>query len=476
MTHEFRSFVILAGMRTGSNLLEATLNAITGVTCFGEAFNPYMMGWPGKDELLGFTRDQREADPMGLLKKLTDRPGHLPGFRYFHDHDPRVFPAFMDDPHCAKIVLTRNPLDSYVSVRLAWETNQWKLNETETPAEAVVTYDGTEFRQMLADTEAFHLRITHRLQTSGQSAFWLGYDDLRDADVLTGLMHWLGRRALERVGPATDQVPQNPREMAQKLRNFAELQADLQALDPFGVGRIPNFEHPRGPAVPSYRACAAGRWLLYMPIQAGADDPLAGWLERLGPLTEGFTQTSLRQWKRDHRGHRGFTVLRHPLHRGWVAFLQVLTGPRAALRQTLREVHRVELPPDAELAELTEEGLARLFGQFLDFLRRNLNAQTWLPTQPVWASQAEVVAGFARFAMPDMLVREDSLEEDLTHLCARVGIADPQLERLPAVAWPDFLDQPDLVRAARQAYQRDYIAFGFPDRPQPQAAAPTGKA
>ena len=41
----------------------------------------------------------------------------------------------------------------------------------------------------------------HRLQISGQSAFWLGYEDLRDADVMTGLLHWLGRTDLERVAP-----------------------------------------------------------------------------------------------------------------------------------------------------------------------------------------------------------------------------------------------------------------------------------
>ncbi|MDP5306583.1 hypothetical protein [Paracoccus spongiarum] len=463
MTAGFRSFVIFAEMRTGSNLLEATLNAVRKVTCFGEAFNPYMMGWPDKDELQGITRAQRDADPMPLLRKLFDKPGHLPGFRYFHDHDPRVFDAIMDNRHCAKIVLTRNPLDSYVSTRLAWETNQWKLNQTESPIPAQIRYDGAEFRQILADVEAFQLRVQHRLQASGQAAFWLGYDDLRDAEVMTGLLHWLGRTDLDRVEPARDQVPQNPREMADKVANFAEMQTDLAGLDPFALRHIPSFEPRRGPSVPGFRVCEAGRGLLHMPMPGGPTEMVQGWLGVLGQVSGRFTQSTLRQWKRDHPGHRSFCVLRHPLHRAWDAFLHLLADAPPELRRALREVQRVDLPEDAELGELSDDRAAPIFAGFLTFLRRNLNGQTGLPTHPHWASQAEVIAGFARFAQPDLLVREDRLAEDLAFLCRQTGIADARLDRLAGEAYPDFLADPALRAAAKSAYLRDYVAFGFDD-------------
>lgn len=459
MTEPFRSFVIFAEMRTGSNLLEATLNAVKKVTCFGEAFNPYMMGWPDRDELQGVTRDQREADPMALLKRLLDRPGHLPGFRYFHDHDPRVFDAIMDDPRCAKIVLTRNPLDSYVSTRLAWATNQWKLNETETPIPATITYDGAEFRETLSAIEDFQLRVQNRLQTSGQTAFWLGYDDLRDSGVMTGLLHWLGRTDLDRVEPARDQVPQNPRELAGKVTNFDAMQADLASLDPFLLRKIPNFEPRRGPAVPSLIAVEAGRGLICMPVRGGPTGPVQDWMASLGPLTRDFTQTILRQWKRGHPGHRSFTVLRHPLHRAWDAFMQLLGDAPPPLRQVMREVHRVPLPRDDALMDLTDDRLAALFADFLGFLKRNLNGQTTLPTHPNWASQSEVVAGFARFAAPDMVIREDRMATDLAHLAATAGIVAATCPR--AEDWPAFLDDPALERAAHAAYLRDYATFGF---------------
>lgn len=464
MTQPFRGFVIFAEMRTGSNLLEATLNAIKRVTCFGEAFNPYMMGWPDKDELKGITMAEREADPLRLLAAILDKPNHLPGFRYFHDHDPRVFDAIMDDRAIAKIVLTRNPVDSYVSTALARATNQWKLNETETPIPASAHFDAAEFRQVIGEIEEFQLRVQHRLQATGQAAFWLGYEDLRDAGVMTGLMHWLGRTDLERVEPASDQVPQNPRELSEKVENFAEMQEELARLDPFMLRRIPNFEPRKGASVPGFLACEAGRGLVFMPIKGGPSRAVEGWLRAMAEVSGDFNQNSLRQWKRDHPGHRSFTVLRHPLRRAWVAFEALIGGRNAELRQLMRDIHRVALPPDAELPALDDGRKAELFEAFLDFLRRNLNGQTTLPCYPGWASQSEVLAGFARFGVPDMVLRESDLPRDLSWLAAGAGIKAPADLPDPEPL-PDFLNDQALRGAAKRAYLRDYVAFGFGGQP-----------
>ena len=461
MNQAFRSFVIFAEMRTGSNLLEATLNAVRGVTCFGEAFNPYMMGWPDKDEMLGVTREAREADPLPLLAKLTDRPGHLPGFRYFHDHDPRVLDPIIQDRGCAKIFLTRNALDSYVSTRLAWETNQWKLNETETPIPARITYDGAEFRQMLAAAETFRHGLINRLQVTGQSAFWLDYDDLRDADVMTGLLHWLGRTDLDRVEPARDQVPQNPQELARKVANFAAMQDDLRDMDPFQIHRVPVFEPRRGPAVPSFMATDAGRGLLFMPVKGGPEGAIRSWLGGLGAVETSLTQSTLRQWKRARPGHRSFAVLRHPLLRAWDAFGHLLAQGNPEQREVLRRLHRVALPPEDALADLSGDARMAVFADVLGFLRRNLNGQTSLPTHPNWASQTEILGGFARLAVPDMLVREDRLAEDLAHLARAAGVEDARLDGVEPAPVPDALRDKALAEAAQAAYLRDYITFGF---------------
>lgn len=465
MPEKFTSFVIFAEMRTGSNLLEATLNSVKKVTCFGEAFNPYMMGWPNKDELQGITQKERDADPMKLLNKLFDKPDHLSGFRYFHDHDPRVFDAIMNNRKCAKIILTRNPLDSYVSTQLAWETNQWKLNQTETPIPAAITYDGKGFREAFSEIHEFQLKIMHALQASGQSGFWLGYRDLRDSDVMTGLLHWLGRNDVEKVSPANDQVPQNPREMSKKVRNFDEMRTDLQEMDPFAIYEVPNFEPHRGPAVPSFVASEAGKGLLYMPIKGGAEIPYLSWLEAMGEVRRDFTQNTLRQWKRQHSGHRSFTILQHPLHRAWRAFLHLLTAASAELRQLMRDVYRMGLHADDELTNMSDEQSSKLFREFLDFLNRNLNGQTSLPTHPQWATQSAIIAGFSKFSQPDMLIREDRLAEELEYLCKAVKIKEPHLNALDPETYPDFLGEADIQQTARSVYARDYMAFGFSKTP-----------
>jgi hypothetical protein len=63
---KFDYFIILADMRTGSNFLESNLNAVDGLSCLGEAFNPGFIGYPMQEALFGISLDQREADPQGL--------------------------------------------------------------------------------------------------------------------------------------------------------------------------------------------------------------------------------------------------------------------------------------------------------------------------------------------------------------------------------------------------------------------------
>ncbi|MEZ5798852.1 MAG: nodulation protein NodH [Paracoccaceae bacterium] len=332
----FTSFVVLAEMRTGSNFLEANLNALPGVACLGEVFNPHFIGKKDQVEMFGVDLALREQDPRLLLRRLRDKTPGLAGFRYFHDHDPRILPDLIEDETCAKIILTRNPVESYVSLKIAQVTGQWKLTNAKNLKTAQARFDGREFEAHMQALQAFQIRLMHGLQTSGQTAFYIDYEDVQDLAVLNGLARWLGVEG--RLEAHDDKLKkQNPEEIADKVVNPAEMEVALARLDRFNLARTPNFEPRRPPAIPSFVGVEAAG-LLFMPVRSGPEAHVQAWMVRLGRggLVGDFVQKSLRQWKRQFPGHRSFTVVRHPLLRAHQAFLgQVVSGKLAEQRATL---------------------------------------------------------------------------------------------------------------------------------------------
>ena len=191
----FDCFVVFAEMRTGSNFLETNLNAFDGITCLGEAFNPHFIGYPEQGAVLGVSQAQRDADPGVLLARIREQADGLAGFRSFHDHDPRVLDTLLDDLACAKIILTRNPADSYVSWKIAQATGQWKLTDVKRRKQGTAEFDADEFSRHLEALQAFQMLLLNRLQTSGQTAFYVAYEDLQSVEVMNGLARFLGVEA-----------------------------------------------------------------------------------------------------------------------------------------------------------------------------------------------------------------------------------------------------------------------------------------
>lgn len=464
---DYDYFIVFAEMRTGSNFLEANLNALDGVACLGEVFNPHFIGYPNRSDCLGIGKAERDADPAVMLDALRAAPG-LNGFRYFHDHDPRVFDLVMQDPRCAKVVLIRNPLDSYVSWKIARATDQWKLTDVRRRRAEKVTFDAAEFTRFLTRLQDFQVQLTRGLQHAGQAAFHLAYEDLQDLEMFNGLASYLGAEA--RL-PALDQSLkiQNPGPVDDKVTNPAEMQAALAKLDRFNLNRTPNFEPRRGPQVPSFVA-APDLPLLYMPMRGGPEDQVAAWLASIGPKggepLRDFSQKELRKWKRANPGHRSFTVLRHPLARAHAVFCQKIlaTGPGtfSEIRKTLIQRYKVPLPKPGELPASAAEHRAAFLG-FLDFLGANLAGQTEIRVDAHWATQSAVLEGMAQFALPDVLVREDDMQSVLPALSTALG--GPH--SAPAPAGPEQpyaladIYSPEVEAKAAEVYQRDYVMFGF---------------
>ncbi|MDZ4391762.1 MAG: nodulation protein NodH [Cypionkella sp.] len=453
--------MIFAEMRTGSNFLEANLNSLDGVTCHGETFNPYLIGGEGKQEMFGIDMAGRDADPAGFLRAMRMQTKGLAGFRYFSDHDPRVFDLVMADPACAKIILTRNQLESFISWRIAMESDQWWLANTKHLKTVRPRFDLAEFNARIDQLQQFQRKLVHALQTTGQTAYYIDYEDIRDLDVLNGLASFLGVPA--RIEALDFRFKkQNPEAIAEKVSNPLEMQQGLATLDWFNQSHVPNFEPRRLAAVPQYVA-SEGADLLFMPIKYAPEAQLKKWLQSYGPLLPGFDRQSLRKWKAAHPGQRSFTVLRHPLARAYAAWCDFTAKEwMPELRPYLKRVHKFQLPPKGKPFETMEEFRAG-FLVFLELIKHVLAGRTELRVMAQIASQGAILQGFAQVQSPDLLIRENKLAEGLTCLCADLGL---DAKALPTVADKHLyplaqLYGPDLEAAARDAYWRDYEGFGF---------------
>ena len=472
MFEGFTSFVIFAGMRTGSNFLEVNLNAFEGIICHGEAFNPHFIGYPNSKPILGVDLETRDADPMILLDALRNEEDHvLRGFRYFHDHDPRVFDAIMEDRRCAKIILTRGAVDSHVSWKIAQATGQWTLMDAKARRDAQATFDGQEFDTHLGKAEGVQSLLRHRLKVTGQTGFHIAYEDLQDLDVINGVARFLGTtETLESLDKKLKK--QNPSPIEDKVTNFDEMRTVLARKAYTDLDRLPLFEPHRGPHVPSYIAAAESA-LLYLPIKGGAMPNIPAWLAALDGVDQDelhhrMSQRDLRIWKRKHPGYRSFTVLRHPLQRAHEAFcryiLSVEKGSYIQLRNTLMRRYKVPLPKQGPDADYDRAAHRASFSAFLKFLKGNLSGQTSVRVDAAWCTQSQAIAGFAELNLPHRIILEADLTQELQDMARLVGCKTiPVLADAPEAApipLADIYDE-EIEALAADAYQRDYINFGF---------------
>lgn len=465
----FDYFVVLAGMRTGSNLLEEQLAAMPGIESHGELFNPHFFGKPEIDKKWGLSLKQRDADPVRVVELMKHAADGLPGFRLFHDHDRRAIDHVLADKGAAKIILTRRPIDSYVSLKIARKTGQWWLGDMTSARAARVSFVAEEYADFLNELNGFQNTISRNLQTTGQTAFHISYEDLSDEDVLAGLGVYLGADGPPDQSKVRAKV-QNPTPVEARLTNPRVAEEALNRLGSPDLGRIASYEPDRGPGLKFFRVGHSVP-LIYMPIRGAWSDPVPEWLKSMDPdgvVDTGMTQRDLRRWKRLHPGHRSFTVLRHPLARAHDAFcLNILPlgiETFTDIREILSAQYRVPLPatfPD-EMYDLEQHRDS--FLKFLTFLAGNLGGQTSVRVDSSWASQTALLHAIGHFVVPDRVIRTDALQKDLTEIAKEVGFEAPPVPPDLGTETPFSLKDvytPAIEKACEKAYRRDYVMFGF---------------
>jgi len=466
----FRYFAIFGAMRTGSNLLERNLNQFENITCHGELFNPGFIGKAGQESYLGIDLDEREKTPDRLIRKIINKSDDaLPGFRIFQGHDPRIFQSCLSDPDCAKIILRRRPLDSYISLKIAKATDQWMLGNAPKRRTAIVTYNGAEYRDYLTRLGAYDAALRQGLQLAGQTAFEIRYEDLKSPDAMNGLAAFLGLS--EQRGTFDEKIKrQNPEPLREKVANFDEMMADLGALgvDAIQTERAPETE--KGLGARDLITCTKTP-LLFAPIPGVDSQPTLDMMAQFdgcacSDLKTGMNQRELAKWLDEAPDLHAISVIDHPLDRAYRVFMTHIFPPEGALfpkiRRRLKKQFDVPLPDSLDGWSSAEQ--ASSFEQFLVFLKSNLAGQTSIRIDPIWEAQHKLLAGLFSVQPIARVIRSTDFESEALRLAQLLQKPAPTLTRPPAkgIGLPQIYSN-RLENLARAAYAKDYRMFGFKD-------------
>ena len=492
----FRYFVILGSMRTGSNLLQRTLDQVSDITCYGELFNANFIDGPNQPDRLGVTKAERDANPE-LLIEAMERANHgvaIPGFRYFDGHDPRALSLALNDPAIGKVILRRNPLDSFVSLKIAQTTGQWMLGKARGRKSAQVQFDIDEYQTYVAQSEDFYGLIEKALQTTGQSAFRLDFPDVQQLDMINGLAKWLGSETpLKRIEPTIER--QNPGTLEDKVVNFEEMQqalAQTGGLHRTGEGSSGDragglrfmYTCRRSPVlfaeVPGVASGNIKRWMHSIdggePMRADFDQLL----EDTPPFGRPANRKALNDWLQTHPGAVTFTYIAHPVARAYSVFMRHIWGstdesfPR--IRSFIEDQFGMVLPDEADRSSGSREVLeraghdaeahARAFSAFLAFLRANLGGQTPIRVDRHWDLQCHFVDGFNTAVPISLIVRQGEMLAGAAYVRKLLNADRMKNRILREPAEDHIIPLADIwsmqIEAQVQAiYARDYLVFSF---------------
>ncbi len=458
-------------MRTGSNLLERNLSQFKKLVVHGELFNPSFIGKSGRESYLDFDFQKRNENPFDLIEAArASMPEKVHGFRIFQGHNRSIFEKILEDPECGRIILERNPLDSFLSLKIARATQQWMLRDESKRRAEKVGFVASEFEEYLEERTEFYMNIRNMLQSNGQTAMWIDYDRIQDNLTLNGIASYLGvDEKLNKFAQIT--LRQNPEPVWDKVTN-------PQDLPTRQVGAASDFAL-NGTILPTKRLLLCRDIpLIFAPIRAGIDAQVTAWMEslsnddRMGLATfvvGGLDRSEFAAWRRKHSAATMFTVIRHPLIRAFDAYLNHIarasTQPFPSIQQHLEAKYDLKLP---EIGDENPATIRGAFHQFLAFLERNLLGATNIRTDQNWAAQTTLIAGYSKILPLSLIAREGQWVRSAKYLEESLGVTSclKTVAGAAAIGNESFLAEiynSDTEALSRRAYAADYANFGWGD-------------
>ncbi len=473
-----RYFAIIGTMRTGSNLLEKTLAALGDTICSGEVFNPAFIGGPRKTQMFGWDKARRDADPLACLEALvTTEPKLIAGFRIFNGHAPVVLEHVLSDPGCARIILRRDPLESFVSLNIARATDQWMLKRPERRRQARFRFDPDAFADYTAHLDQHYAMCADIMASAGQDAIHIDYADLSDRDVLCRLAAHIGSIGMPPQTPPL--IRQNPGHLSTKVENYEEMCTAL-GMEP---------SRPPQQSLVSTSDLIKPRHLsiAFAPIPGPAVLPTIALLQRIevrsfgqplasrNDLIRGLEDQDLFERglpdEKSTLGRNVITAVCHPVRRALGLFAQTLFAPSwrgTSLRHSLITAYpELNDLTEAEAQQGTRDAtLRKAFSMFLADLADRPHVPDHASRH---ASQAEVLKAYRDLGVDPKVIKLENFMAEAGSITMTLGV-DP-VPPGQVVSIYSFADAPVLdalafpevahLKAIEDLWPDDYLAFGY---------------
>lgn len=467
---KFDAICILGTMRTGSNLLERIMTQNPEIIGAGELFNPNFIFRRAKSEYHGITIPDRDANPDGLLQKAIEvNAPRLPLFRFFPDHSPAALESILNDPRIAKILLKRNPIDSFISVEIARRNTQWILTRREKDvAEVRFTFREAEFQNWLSTSDQFYEGIEARLRAMGQEFYEIAYENIKNYGMLDELAEFLALQAgwpqfiepLER---------QNPRARESYLKNPESLET-LQAPD-WQPRQIDN-RLPEPIIAQSYFAPKLG--LVFVPIFGNSDQNELEVLRQRNEAEPVLIHTKdVAKLLQNNPELRAYTRVIHPMDRIYLIFMRhlfqetngfdvdFLAFANETMGQALKGYpEEKSMPSLAKIGLKNDRQVKKFLRNFIIETRKELwsGFRNHLLSDQYWPN-ALIVDNLRQSFELTTIVGDGFPDEPAFESMKQARVNDPMLF--------SPIDAPSSLREAANVqiydlYKEDYVTYGFP--------------
>jgi hypothetical protein len=194
-----KKFVILCYPRTGSYLLTDLLGRQKSVECHGELLKKNWIELDARllKKLLLKPEDveSRDRNPMQFLDDVFAlSSAKMVGFKMFPFHNQVVMRSLLEDHSVSKIFLGRNPLQSYISLCMANETDKWiRTDRLRTDEEVYVNFDEVIFLDHLQRQRTMYERVlTASVYDKSNPIYFLDYKDLQNENKMQNICSFMG--------------------------------------------------------------------------------------------------------------------------------------------------------------------------------------------------------------------------------------------------------------------------------------------